>query len=828
MMTPFVSPFTVHRVNGLPVEALDLEMPQTDASLRLETELEQQLDDVSAKLSDALHALVPTLDETPALRRKVLNLRRAMHNRRLKAFDAVEDVAALLDPVDRARLDSWLTTAGRLTRQYTETEARYEAEAERATRRLREILEEPRLAQGLALANRHVLLYLSSDPLTPRSKAARSVLGYVTRAALKTSPFSHLTALALDGMPADGSGHTYVAQQHVRSWLDALARDHRFAPVLEVEPNDSVRYSGGAPRLLIPSYNNSGEGGSTAWRTDTLTDASAYAPLLRQICSWPRMSVAECLELIGGADPFAAYVRLLDTGWLRLVLPWRPDDARPLTVLADRLRQLDGVDVRATARLLSELEQETAQLSGLPGADRARNVERLAALTRPDDAGSPRPAAPFAVYEDATSDVRVDLPVSEVSADIAELGALIRPYIFRSHLYDWLCEEFTVRYGAGGRCDDVLDFLWDVAADPAHDQKFARALTLDHRTMGGPTDRAWLPVSASSAPPTTAVLYQVAAASADEIRAGRHRVVINQYNPGMGGLVARFRHLLDAPGPAAPGDGGLTPRLRDWICAAYPDATPRQLTLSGDVNGMHRVADAILPGRLDWPGEPGASGVPRAPFTGIAVHHSTVDDTLSLTGPDGLPVAPVYLGVVPLHLIPGVSRLLLCLADPWVNGSRQRCTRSPLDTAPAPAPDEMQVIPPVEHGRLVLGRRTWRCAPGLIPRPEQGENAVAFHRRVHRWRLEHGMPDQVFLSVESAVPMGDQSAAKPAWLSFRSPHAVWAALSRIGGADSAAIRFAEMSPKPDEFWVRDGRGLTRAAEHVSLLRWDRPVRKEGR
>ncbi|MGW1173538.1 hypothetical protein ACWD4P_07435 [Kitasatospora sp. NPDC002543] len=816
--TPTVSLFTVHRVNSLPVEDLNLALRSTGASLRLETALEQQLDGITGPLSEALHALVPALDHEPGLRRAVLGLRRAVHNgRSVTPSPAVlQAVSERLAPATSRLLARWSERTGRLAGQRAETDARYGEETARATVLLREALADPRLAQGLAHASPHLLGHLTSKPLEPQSKAARSVLGYVSRAALKTSPFSRLTALALDGVQPSTDGHSYVAQHHVRSWLDVLARDERTAAAFQVEPNDSARYLGDRPHLLVSSYN---AGGTTAWRSDTLVDAGLYAPLLRTLAAWPRMTVAECLIRIGGEDPFAGYLRLLDTGWLRLVLPWRPDDRRPLPELA---RSLDGLDhpvARRTATLLRHLDSEAAELSRLPGARRVRIVEQLAASTRPGADGDPRPTVRFAVYEDAVADVTADIPGDHVRADLAELGRLIRPQVFRSHIYDWLRDEFVLRHGSGRRCSDVFQFLWEVAADPEHDRKFTRALLLDRGMVGRPTDRAWLPVSASSAPPTTAVLYQLAAASADDIRQGRHRLVVNQYNPGMGGLVARFRALL---APGRPGEMGLTEHLQGWVADAFPQAVPCQLTLSGDVNGMHRAADGVLPG-LRWPGEPSGPGGSPGSASGITVEHDPTTDTLRLATEDGETIAPVYLGVVPIHLIPGVARLLLSLADPWVNGSRLSCTRSPLDATSPPQQGGVELLPGVSHGRLVLGRRTWRFAPGVIPRPEKGETPVAFFRRMHRWRVGHGIPDEVFLSVESSVPTGDQAATKPAWLSFLSPHAVWAAATQLGSATHmVAIRLAVAAPDRSEYWVRDGRGLSRAAEHISLLRWERP------
>jgi hypothetical protein len=342
---------------------------------------------------------------------------------------------------------------------------------------------------------------------------------------------------------------------------------------------------------------------------------------------------------------------------------------------------------------------------------------------------------------------------------------------------------------------------------------------LDRGETGRPTDRARLPVATGSAPPTTAVLYQVAAASADDIRDGRHRIVVNQYNPGIGGLIARFRHLFPAD---ERGTAGLADHLRSWIADAFPGAAPRQLTLSGDVNGMHHAADGLLP-PLRWPGEPRSADAPPDTENPVGIRHDAADGTLELVGRDGRAVAPVYLGVVPQHLIPGAARLLLCLADPWVNGSRLSCTRSPLDVGPPPAQDSVEALPGKRHGRLELGRSTWRFAPELMPHPERGEAPSAFFRRVHQWRTGHGIPDEVFLSVEGASPMSGQGANKPLWLSFESPHAVWAAAVHVKAVGQAvAIRLADASPGRDAYWVRDGQGQRRAAEHVSLLRWERP------
>jgi hypothetical protein len=825
-LDPAVSAFTVHRINQLPVEALDLGLPRTSDSLRLETACAQRLAEQGGPLSNALHAAVPALDDAPRLRRAALDLRRRVHNGRpvQPPEDVVRGLCERLGDTAGPALKQWLDGMSDLATLRARTDALYEEETALATERLRDVLSERVFAQGLAQASPQLLNHLTAKPLEPHSKAARSVLGYVSRATVKTSPFSRLTALALGGQETDATGQSYVDQRHVHAWLEALARDERFAAALQVEPNRSTRLVAGRPYLLTPSY---GGPGDAAWRTDALADATRQGRLIEELASWPRMTIAAALTRIGGGDPFGGFLRLLDTGLLRLVLPWSPTEQRPLRSLARNLESLPHPVAQRTGALLERLDEGAAGAHLLSGNERARTADALVDRIRSLPEGDPRPSVRYTVYEDALSDVPLDLPTGPIQEDLAELGRRIRPYIFRSHLYDWLRDEFVARYGPGGHCPDLFAFLWAVAAAPGFDGNLYRALQKDHAESGRPTDRAWLPVSAGSAPPTTAVLYQIAASSIDAIPRGDHQFVVNQYNSGIGGLLARFRHGLDR---LVPEHAGLTHQLRAWIADLFPDAAPHQVTLSGDVNGMHHAADGVLP-PLHWPGEPSHAGEPPRKGAVAAMRHCSATDTLEFTDLEGLPLAPVYLGVVPQHLVPGVARLLLCLADPWVNGSRLCCTTNPVDAPPPPAGEDLEVIPRKTHQRLVLGRRTWRFAPAVLPTPAKGEAPSAFFRRVHEWRISHGIPDEVFLSVEASSwpPVATSSQGKPLWLSFRSPHAIWAAAHHVGRVKEAkAVRLAEACPDRSAYWLRDGGGRHRAAEHVSLLRWERPTREAPR
>jgi hypothetical protein len=175
----------------------------------------------------------------------------------------------------------------------------------------------------------------------------------------------------------------------------------------------------------------------------------------------------------------------------------------------------------------------------------------------------------------------------------------------------------------------------------------------------------------------------------------------------------------------------------------------------------------------------------------------------------------------------GPVRLLLCIADPWVNGAHHLCcTYSPLEQLEPPG-EEMAAEAARTHGRLITRRRNWRLSPATFPTLRPGETPFDFFARMDAWRRAHDLPDEVYLSLESGGRMADHSERKPSWLSFHSAHAVFAAAANPKLSTATAVRLTEALPARDDYWVRDSDGHHRAAEHVSLLRWERPAGKAG-
>ncbi|GIH75817.1 lantibiotic dehydratase [Planobispora longispora] len=804
----------VDRVCGLPVEVIDLGLTETGLLLDEIAGHDAFLAEVADQVSDILYGLVPLLDHDPGLRRTVLKIRRATRSDKpLNIEEAgLERIAEAL-PADGAGVfRRWAAAALARARLLERLPGVYERETAEAGRRLRALLAAPALSTGIAHASADLIKHVDVDAFHPGSKTSRSVFSYAVRAARKTSPFSTFTGISLYGRRSGGRSNTALSQTHVFAWLQALVRDERLVTAFDLEPIEAARTIDGEPRALVSAYRI---GDAFAWRTDEMTDVSVYRDIMRSLAGIGRAGAAEYMIRLGGADPFAALQRLLDAGMLRVVAPWRRGDPAPLLAVADSVRRVGTEYAAAMADLLRGLHADAVALAAEDGPRRVTTLEAMAERARTElkRLGVSADRTGFAVYDDAEAIVDVPSLGDSVEADLRELAARMRPMIFRSHMYDMLVDIFVERYGAGGRCPDALRFCMEVSGSPDLTRRLYAAIRADAQTRGRATERAWLPVGPSSAPPTVAVAYQVVAESEQALRRGDHRLVVNQLNPGSGGLVARFRGVLDGP-------DGLADRLRAWTGGNFPEAQPRELVISADVNGLQYACCGAIPA-LTWPSElPLADGGDAIAVSELSVVHDAATGTLTLLDPHGRPVAPVYLGVVPQHLVLGPARYLMVIGDPWIQGSGLSCARSPSERITEPA-GEVETVPRQGFGRVVTRRATWRVRPADFPRPERGESAAGYFHRADRWRRRLGVPEEVFVSLETPGISLEHGKRKPVLLDFRSPHSLHAVASlAVDGV--VAMALAEPLPGRHGYWLPGPDGRHHAVEHVSYLRWDRP------
>lgn len=819
---PSVSPFRVDRVAGISSSRVDLDLAEArDAAAALD-DLDAQVQQMTGPITDMLFTAVASAASDKTARRALLDARRSAHDpfgqpmSQTKLAVASEAVGRHLGPQEAVFFDSWATMRRRRTAMMDELEVTFGRELEEASQTLGQLLADPLLATGIAQASPHLGRTLAAPDLRPGSKSARSFTAYTTRAAFKTSPFSTLTSVCLAGAEVAVQGEELtVSQSHLNAWLDSLAanEDCIGAFHLEALPTPGVNPADGD--VTVPVITSSD---NFSWRTDKQVSMASMATLLSRLQFMGRQPAKIYLQALGGADPFAMLRRLIDVNVVRVVAPWGYGDRDKIGSLIRALNTHGSPAALQAASQLTEMQGSIKTLSSLTGRERAAALLTLAnsAESALQDRGCRRADASFTLFSDATPTFQTPA-FDAADGELASLGEALRPYIFRSHVYDWLRGKFVERFGTGATCTNVLGFLRDLAADRQGAPGLLEATRLDASLRGRPTERAWLPVGNSTAPPALAVMYQMAAHSQEELENGNFTMVVNQFNPGLGGLVARFQP--SELGSSQQTDDGVRDHLRGWATGLYPGAKPLEFVPSSGVNTMQAGCEGTFP-RIGWPtelpvgdGQPGALAVDE-----LVLIHRGDTDVMDFAGPHGEPVAPMYMGLVPQHLLTGPERFLAELANPWVNGATFAMHRLP--TLP-PEGAATTVSERRQYGRIVTRRRSWTMPLGRLPLPTVGELDVSYFRRINSWRRTEGLPEHVFLHLRSAMKSASSPAPKPVWISFTSQHCLAQfKVLLLGEADGAT--FTEVLPDTPEQWLLSPDDEPHSVEHISFLRWERP------
>lgn len=802
----------ISRVGGLPVDVLQLVSPEAREQLALVIRLRRELEQQTQDLVDALFALVPRLDDDVRLRRRVLAGKRAAHHGEPLPWDddTWQNVLGHLTEGESRLAATYRSRHDALAAATSDLDVQVAADTDHAITGLCDALHDGDYLTALAVAAPDWLAHARPQERRPTSTTAlKTLYAYTVRAALKTSPFSGLTLVGAAGQPGEGRWTSRVSTTLAARALQTLARDRRTAPLLRLRlaphhAGDSDALAG----LLLRSETLLADG--IVWRNDRAVPADHALPWLECLDGIDPLTVAAIADRVDTPDPFVTYLRLLDTGIVAVEPPWRRDE-EPLAVLADLV---DGHASPIAADDLRRVHELGRQIACLGVAARVRAAQVIGEVSAPwgDRADLGAHAASGAVYEDRETAATLFDPLSApaVRHDLDSLAATMRPFVFRSHVYDLLVSAFVTRYGRGGRCSDTLGFLMCLAAEQDTNPALLRAQSADLAHRGQATQRAQLPVGATSAPPSAGVLFQLAADSEREVGAGDYDLVVNHFSAGSGALSARFASLLGQQ---------FRDALRHYVRAGWGARPCRELLVWTDCNNAQAQASGLLPPLL-LPGEP------RAPqgldLRDTVLRHDPADDTLSLLDDTGEPFGLVYLGLTPQHLLQGYVKLLAALANPWINGSTAS-DYTPLMSHELlrDAGDEVVAHPRRTSGRIVTRRASWVVPVGALPRPSGTKVGADVLLELRALQERHGMPDEVFvhrLSSGMGALVGDH---KPTWLAFGSAlsaSALWQWLDD----GTTHLRLVEALPSTSQHPQRAGDGRRHVTEHAAFLRWDRP------
>ncbi|MEV6978353.1 lantibiotic dehydratase [Kitasatospora sp. NPDC093806] len=804
-----ISPLLLTRVAGLPADVLDLVTPATGELLAELAGISARLPRLADDLTGALFALVPLLDDDIPLRRRVLAGKRQVNRLEELPWDTAVAAAvrARLPTAGSAALDGWIRLTGERQSLRDRLGIQIEHDRARAVRRLHGALDEPGFAESLALAAPDWMGH--ADPRDRSTRTLKTLYSYVARAAVKTSPFSGLTTIGEAGTAGRGRAHSRTSATTAHLALARLARDERTAGLLRyrvapVRPGTPTEPEG----LLL--HSEVLLTGGVVWRQDRAVEADHAVRVLAGLPA--EVTLDALLTHLGGAGPFRRFLRLLDAGLLHPVQPWRRgEDPFPALAeaVADHASPVPAADLTRAHTLgagahAGSVRERIAAAAGLQALAAGWHEHR--------DPGERRPSG--LVYEDRESDLELPDPldVPQVRADLRTLGERMRPHLFRSHLYDLLLEAFVAEYGPGGLCRDPLGFLMRLTVDRDANPPLDRALFADLTSRDDPGRRAWLPVGPTSAPPNAGVYFQLEAADAEAVAAGRYRLVVNQFGAGSGALFTRFTRLL--------GDG-FRDRLAAHVEHCWAGTHCRELVVWTDCSTVQAQCGGLLP-PLVLPGEVGAPGAITLDDTVLA--HDPATGTLSLFDRSGDPVGLAYLGLVPQHLLQSYVRLLAVLADPWVDGSpHSDYTITKANALRPHCGDDVVALPRVTdgpHDRIVTARASWIVPTGLLPAAceDDVESAV----RWDGFRRTHGIPQEVFVHQ-----LGGSFAVthdrKPMWVSLASPLSV-AVLRQWLSPSTRHVRMVEALPARAAHPQRDHRGRARVTEHAALLSWPKEYR----
>ncbi|EME52555.1 hypothetical protein [Amycolatopsis decaplanina] len=782
------APWTLARVGGLPTRTCALVGGRTDKLLQREEKLAEERASIGASLAEACYALVPMLDDAPALRRVVLAVKRAAFQSATLPAEA-DDLAGHLPSDARELLAAYHRTAEESAELRRELASSVAADSEQARATLVAQLDHQPFVRSLALAapewTRHGLGKARKGKLDNRN--LRTLYSYVTRTAVKTSPYSRLTTVAMPGVVSTGT-RSYTGAALAQLALRAAARDRELAPLL--------RYRVAAHTNVLPGgfvlCNEAGSQGPMSWLSISVCHDAAAPAWLFVTENERDYDFAELRELMGGRDPWARYLRMLDSGWIHPVV-CSPGTGDPLQGLADTLSTAEDHPMPGRLRRLHR------SISGLAAAALPERTATIAAAKETQAewraASGVRMWTPDLVYEDAATGFSVPDPLdAELGRELSAYASELRPHMFRSHLYDFLLEAFVSRFGRGGRCTDVLEFLAALTVEDRAAEPMSKALLKDRGRVDA-ARRAELPVGRTSAPPAVAVLFQEA-----DTEDGRV-LVVNQLCDGVGGIVSRFTGVL--------GDR-LSGALDEWASSMWPGIARYELVNSRACTTAQYTSAGRLPAMV-VPGEGMPAGAGDLPLERATLVHDADRDVLELLGPDGRPFGLAYLGLIPSHLSSGLLRLLNILANPWVAphefGDRQL-------TGLPPGDSEVIARPRRTVGRTVVERASWLCHADRLPLPVKGEHESETVLRAHRWRREHGIPAEVFCRRI------DDFTAKPLWADLRSAISLAVLQQELAGYGS--VRITEALPGLGQHRLRGPSGGSLACEYVVGLRWPRP------
>jgi hypothetical protein len=837
------------RIGGLPVETI-ASVRSADAFAWAHSALAQRdaQESLAEELSEDLSTRIGLLPAGLAKKAAIL-FRRDLYTGRLTA-------AAGRGPAAEESIPDWrdvhrraVTAGDDVARADDLGSTRFSTWVDEERRGLVRALDNERFVQGLSISAPDAWPSIAgyrdkvrAGQAGPRSgKIERPLLSYLLRAATKTSPFSTFAVTALTRIGRDGSDDAWERLDQdwtlnsqwnvyvVARLFDGITENRQWIRHLPIARSKAVRRVSDdrmeVGRILYDFSN--GRRGAEYAAADESVVTLRQVDLLSLIEDAIDAGAADVASIgvaivrstrveIGTAEALVA--TLLRLGFLTApTVQLHPHTASPARLIKavqamDSLGSIDAADLM----IQYSAEANAVALEGDPWkrtATIARSkdlIERLFTLAGVD---ADVPRSP--VLEDCVLRTPVrEAPAGMDAAVEDDLRALadVVPLLDDTEIHRSMMHGFfQLKFGVGGRCDDLSAFLWsfrrelldgylrrrenptgsalhndpwlkiggawrwvdarskltnwlsDLPRDADHSVDLREALTADG------------PVFANTSP--ASYPYRHFHVFAQQLRDSAPSLVINSIYGSPGFALSRFTTSFGADYLRTESNLNQQAKTAGVVLA---ELTGTSLYTNLNLHAPLVDAEIVIPGA------PSGGAVASFEFDDLAIVDLPSEDRIALIDKrTGTEILPVYHGYLVVNALPLLARLIL-LFGPATNPALDLWRGVDRDRAGA-----VSVMPRLTLGSLVLARKTWRTTTAELPQ-EPPLSSPSYLTWI-RWFRDEGVPQQSY--ARTTVESGVGVRGKPRFVDTSGVLMLQAAAHEWLGADGGGgIEFAEALP----------------------------------
>ncbi|MGB8955824.1 MAG: lantibiotic dehydratase [Tumebacillaceae bacterium] len=823
----FLSPHVLVRVAGLPFEAIErLALKQTMASVRKLVELQRAQQDAQAKLE--AHLFVQIKAETDdKVRKKMINVKRDFsRGRQPKDQEMLERLLVALSPEERADYEVWQELRSQRLRLQEALPALLQDEMNSVRETLQELADDEEFKKGVLLSSTQLFEKIGKFIDTPLHqqnaklrKIEKMLIVYLSRMAMKTSPFSTFTpvsfarledAARLDAMRVQDREpkHTHVTINHLSlTYLIARAEEHpELQAQIPLALNSTLKTADG--KIVV--FQTNFEPGSEIMKSTVNNEAfvsfssnDTIETILRLVReSEGKITLSQLSAQLAGpaATPeilqqVLAFLRKLVQLQVLICRFDVPDDASDiLRTWGEQLAGMTGPVAEQLKLLLHKQHELLHQYGTLVSANRAAVLNQMTALHAQMCEVLEAPVRNYEpiLFEDTSyAGAIMSLHANEwapMQDDMSVLQGVLPVFSIDLSFVLTFKEYFKRTFGTGGQCVDLLEMLeeyrkffqskytnWNAPSEeqgfnPYNLAEIEHAEELKREFLQYVTDRiasadreveldrGWLLDFAQRVPESIKLFSESFSYFSQPYRnaQGQLRLVVNRMASGYGQFMSRFGPMYrDSEDQPT-----FAESMRDTLRKMLPEGhTFAELNGVFGFNG--NLHQPLAPYEVTYPGiKSSREEQERLALADLTLFHSVEDDRLLFKSKrTGEIIHPIYLGFLTWFLLPSLYRLLFLLVPS--NYFSLPLANTYYQSLSPERKQEVVCIPQVRLNNLVLVRRQWWVPVNHAPQAEPSMSDLDFLVECQRWREKHDMQRHVFIRLSSGIDKNEVGENAP-------------------------------------------------------------------